>query len=396
MTLSKLSIVILAFITISPSLIIAQNDINYSPDPGIRIDSATTRKAVFRNDSLFVYYGQALWTGDSSGRGLAIATDQPDFNNFTKVNIDSFPLYNYALLPDSVTRRRYFKNLGDTISSESSTDGWNSSLDTDVRYVLDPSDNSTFGVHSTVVDAVGEIHLYYMGDMGVSSSAMNNIRHAVSTDGGDSFTFQDNNICGDLGWGGFTTYVDPDVVLMSNGDIRLYAMNPHGYQTPPSVFDTIAHTIHCFYSSDNGYTFSLDQTLSGSDTIVQCSDFSVHSVHDPKAVELPDGRLKVFINGMTFVGDSTYQFDIYSFTSLIPLTNLSESEPEHNAFTIYPNPTTETFAVSENGTLRIIDLLGREHLNKKVNANEEIEISDLPAGSYIVSMNNYTRVLILE
>ena len=124
MTLSKLSIVILALITISPSFIIAQNDINYSPDPGIRIDSATTRKAVFKNDTLFVYYGQQLWTGDSSGTGLAIATDQPDFNNFTKVNIDSFPLYNYALLPDGVTRRRYFKGLVDTISSESSTDNW--------------------------------------------------------------------------------------------------------------------------------------------------------------------------------------------------------------------------------------------------------------------------------
>ena len=122
----------------------------------------------------------------------------------------------------------------------------------------------------------------------------------------------------------------------------------------------------------------------------------MHSVHDPKVVELPDGRLKVFINGLSFVGDSTYQFDIYSFTSLIPLTNLSESEPQDNAFTIYPNPATETFAVSENGTLRIIDLLGREHLNKEVSANEEIEISDLPAGSYIVRINNFTRVLILE
>lgn len=366
-----------------------QAQLNYQVNPGIRIDSATTRKAVFRNDTVFVYYGYTLWDGTQNTieTGLAIATDAPDFNLFTKVNIDSFRKYNFTLLPDGVTWRRYFKgSSGDSIQSESTTTGWMPSMDQGSRYTLDPSDNGTFGVHSTLVDAQNNVHMYYMGDMGNQLSDMNNIRHAKSTDGGDNFTFMDDNVCGDLGWGGFFTYVDPDVALLQNGDIRMYAMNPHGYNPPASVFDSITSTIHCFYSSDNGDSYTLEPTLTGSDTIVQCSDFGVHSLNDPKVVQLPDGRMKVFVNGLTFDGDSTYNWNIYSFSSMPIISNVDEETlPEVR---IYPNPSANFININSphQSTVEVYDLNGRLLMQKGFRANHQLDVQHLVNGVYVIRL----------
>lgn len=65
------------FLTVILTSTFTQAQLDYEADPGIRVDQATTRRAVFINDTLFLYFGDQLWDGTpgTSSTGLAIATD---------------------------------------------------------------------------------------------------------------------------------------------------------------------------------------------------------------------------------------------------------------------------------------------------------------------------------
>ena len=364
----------------------AQTSPEYQADPGIRIDSATTRKAVMHNDTLFVYYGYQLNDGTTttSETGLAISVDAPDYNFFTKVNINDYPLYNMYLLPDGITRRKYYKDSsGDFLTSDSSTDDWTSTPDITNRYDLHSSDEGMFGVSTVVVDAEDNVHLYYMGDLW----GEDNIRHAMSADEGDSFTFQSNDVCGDLGGlPGNYSYIDPDVVMLDDNSIRLIVINRNGTIVPTSNTYPANWTVHSFLSTDNGMTFTKESTPSGDDTIAYASEFldtNVRSLHDPKIVQLPDGRIKFFLNGSTFADDSLH-WDIYSFTSMPDISSVEEIEK--TSWNIYPNPANDRISIQgiENKqTYEIMDMSGRTVLSGN-HCQESIDISMLEKGMYVL------------
>lgn len=75
------------------------------------------------------------------------------------------------------------------------------------------------------------------------------------------------------------TFVDPDLLLLPDGRIRLYAYN---IQT-----DSTQHTIVSAISSDNGQTFTLEDGVR----------FTSTKMWDPNVVILPDGSYRMYYNG---------------------------------------------------------------------------------------------------
>lgn len=63
---------------------------------------------------------------------------------------------------------------------------------------------------------------------------------------------------------------------------------------------------------------------------------------------------------------------------------------------LYPNPFTDKLSVSglsENGTIRVLDLNGRVVLNQQMNSGETVNTSALPSGSYIIKLSLKTGEL---
>jgi hypothetical protein len=75
------------------------------------------------------------------------------------------------------------------------------------------------------------------------------------------------------------TFVDPDLLVLPDGRIRLYAYN---IQT-----DDGTHTIVSAISQDNGKTFTVEEGVR----------FATTKMWDPNVVILPDGTYRMYYNG---------------------------------------------------------------------------------------------------
>ena len=65
-------------------------------------------------------------------------------------------------------------------------------------------------------------------------------------------------------------------------------------------------------------------------------------------------------------------------------------EPSEATLRVYPNPASSFLTVAtETEEITILDVLGRVALRTK--ATERIDVSDLPAGVYVVRANGQTR-----
>lgn len=271
--------------------------------------------------------------------------------------------------------------------SQSTTDWKTSMMDPGVRYHLHSSDNGTFGVSTVVVDANQRVHLYYMGDM----HAVNNIRHALSIDGGDTFTFQSNDVCGDFnGIGTQYSHLDPFALLLNDNRIRIYTVNANGTIVPPTSAYQANWNIYSFISSDNGMTFTQEMNSNGNDTLVKASffaDANVRSLHDPKAVQLPDGRIKVFMNGSTFPFGNNLVWDIYSVTSLPPVVSSTKDKQKQLSFSISPNPARDLIHITSNERIEKMEILsfsGKRILQTREN---NMDISNLKSGIYLLKVH---------
>lgn len=92
------------------------------------------------------------------------------------------------------------------------------------------------------------------------------------------------------------TFVDPDLLLLPDGRIRLYAYN---IQT-----DRSEHAIVSAISSDNGKTFSLEEGVR----------FTSTKMWDPNVIILPDGSYRMYYNGDDAIRSATSQ-DGLAFTA---------------------------------------------------------------------------------
>ena len=66
-------------------------------------------------------------------------------------------------------------------------------------------------------------------------------------------------------------------------------------------------------------------------------------------------------------------------------TNIKKEE--NTPLMVFPNPTENTFVISDFGLLTITDILGRETMMLEIN-NSIINVSNLPSGLYFIHLNN--------
>lgn len=361
----------------------------FTPDSGVRLDSATTRNAKLINDTMFLYYGQELDT-NGSVFGLAISVDKPDYLTYTTVNINDYPLHNFHTLPNGLKRRYTFdQNLG-YLKSETSTDWQTAVPDTGSRYNLHSSDNGIYGVSSYYNDSSGGVHIVYIGDIG----GVDNTRHAYSADSGWTFTFLDGDVCGDSnGLGGNYSYWDPFALVNPDNSVRIFTMNAHGITAPPH--QPTGH-IYTFLSTDNGMTFTREVDAGSGDSIrISYDDFpgiANTSLNDPKAVNLPDGRIRLFVNGLVQQPDSSYVWQILSATLLLPLD--VDDDLSSNGITVYPNPANDFVRIDVEGKagehceLKMLDIFGRVVGSREdfQIGHSEFDLREFSAGVYWLRM----------
>jgi Secretion system C-terminal sorting domain len=83
---------------------------------------------------------------------------------------------------------------------------------------------------------------------------------------------------------------------------------------------------------------------------------------------------------------------------LVLSANKIATENINNNFSIYPNPVTDAFYIShsfrgDNFKLQITDLAGRVHLINNVQNNQSLQIQQLPAGFYVVSLLSANKII---
>jgi hypothetical protein len=195
-------------------------------------------------------------------------------------------------LPDG-TWRLYQWNPGTrTMGSLGSPDGVRFTAEAGVRYTPTPDDNGTFGVYEAFTES-REVVLLYLGDL----MGLNNLRRAVSTDNGATFTFDRANVLGDASLGGGArSFVDPESLPLPDGRRRMFVMKQG--------------SIYSFISADGARSFT--QEPGARLTSASFTETAVPAMFDPSPVRLADGRFRIYVAGGTGGGATS----IYSATSL--------------------------------------------------------------------------------
>lgn len=270
--------------------------LTFIADVGTRAENASNAGVRFQSSTLqLLYESQAQAT--KGKHPVEESTEASDWLTFapttTETDQDTFRAHH---LPDG-TWRTYGVDTtvgieGSCLQSRSSTDGVTYTPDEGCRYTLQDADNGKMGVYELFNTSTGDVVLLYIGDM----MGMNNVRRAVSTDGGWTFTFDHDDVLGDESAGGGSgSYVDEKVVSLGNEAFYLVAMK--------------SGSIYGFLSSDDGATFVNEGA------ILVPSDYGLTngSLHDPQIIALPDGRYRIFV---TLFDRDTGESSIVSATTL--------------------------------------------------------------------------------
>jgi hypothetical protein len=203
------------------------------------------------------------------------------------------------LLPDGTWRRYIFNDATDEVTSMSSTDGAHFTDDEGVRYTLQVDDKGTMGVFDVFTTPAGNVVMLYLGDL----NGLNNLRRAVSTDGGWTFIFDRGDVLGDASLGGgANSFVDPYSILLPSGRRRLFTMKQGA--------------IYSFISDEPFSNFILEPgvRLSPEDF----TEFEVTGLFDPKVILLPDGRYRMYVTATIQAADGSQRQAIVSATTPAP------------------------------------------------------------------------------
>jgi hypothetical protein len=251
---------------VDPSLI-------FTFDAGYRVLDATNPAAGIGADGVYwLYYtdhatGRPMVTTSANGLSFGTASVAATWANDSR----------NTLMPDGKTWRRYAYDPRTVLmTSSKSSDGITFTSESGTCYTPQPQDNATLGVYDAFSDPSGNVVLLYIGDL----FGRNNIRRAVSHDGGLTFTFERGNILGDdNAGGGGNSYVDEKTTRLPDGRLRLFTMK--------------SLTIYSFLSIDGGYSFSLEAGAR-----LRPSDFkggTLNTLNDPVVIVLPDGRFRMYV-----------------------------------------------------------------------------------------------------
>ncbi len=259
----------------------------FVPDDGIRVEDASNAGVKKNADGSVSLVFQSR-SADSRGRNdVAVAQVSSDWLTFTRTDEGVNPAQFRALkLPDG-TCRAYGMDATKSgvlpgssgLKSQSSKDCVTYTDDPGTRYTLTESDNGSMGVYDLFVDSSEHVVLLYLADM----KGLNNLRRAVSTDGGWTFMWQADDVLGDavLGGGG-QSYVDNKVIILADGRELMVAMRQG--------------KIYTFISEDDGKTWTRN---SDELTPEEFGGEGVKGLYDPQIVQLADGRFRIYVTGET-------------------------------------------------------------------------------------------------
>ena len=276
-------------------------DLTFIPDPGIRIKMASQPAPMAAEDgTIYVFYSnRTALPNEPNSNAVARSTDGLTFTDLG-MERDSLSVINpfATQLPDGVWRLYDIDMNTGVMTSRSSPDGIHFTPDSGVRYTA-PADQLPIGVRDFYVNPSGDVIFLYIAPL---DGADHHIRRAVSTDGGNTFTFHSNNVLGDLSNAGLDRHVDPKFVVLPDGGARLFTMVQGCVAIPGQ---RACCNIYSFTTTD-GYTFTQDPgtRLTTSDF----TEFTVWSLNDPWAVLLPDGRFRIYLAALMEDGSSSKPF----------------------------------------------------------------------------------------
>jgi hypothetical protein len=260
----------------------APSELTFVPDSGIRIENASNPAVgIDGSGTVYLYHQEA-----SSGRQLlAMSSDGLTFGGSVTSVTNSFRPNDSrrTQLPDGSWRLYAYDLQARQMKSHRSFDGAGFTPESGARYAPAAGDGGTIGVYDAFTSS-GQVVLLYLGDL----QGKNNLRRAVSTDNGDTFTFDREDLLGDGGAGGGSrTYVDPKQLLLPDGRRRLFVMKG-------------GNQIFSFIGPNDGSSFSLE---SGERLdVATFSTVPIQSLNDPVAVRLPDGRYRIYVAARLVAG----------------------------------------------------------------------------------------------
>ena len=277
--------------TPTPPVTALPADLVFYADPGIRKQSAAIPEAgIDPSGTVHLYYEDPT---NSPPRALvATAADGLNFSGGTPMtNANRAYDSRRTLMPDGTWRIYMYNQLTQMMTSSRSTDGVTFTQEAGARYVPSAADFGWIGIHDEYTEG-SRVIMNYLGD----KSGLNNLRRAVSTDNGVTFTFDRENLLGDAGLGGGgNSHVDQTSIKLPDGRRRMFVMR--------------RLEIFSFITSD-GLTYSQEPG-----TRLKMSDFTtttVSSLNDPVVIRLPDGRYRMYVAAMV---PSAGQPSIFSATT---------------------------------------------------------------------------------
>ena len=254
-------------------------DLEFVADPGIRVDYAALPKPfVDEHGRVHLFYQESK--GPGSRNYYAISSDGLTFEDAREEQATDLAYHPFRVrMPNGVWRMYSWDQRTGELRSRSAGDGAAFADDPGVRYRWQPEDNQWSGVHDEYVDRDGRVVLLYLGD----NLGLNNLRRAISTDNGWTFTFTNGNVLGDSDdareRGPSAAFVDQKTIALPDGLHRLFAMRQ-------------GCAIYSFIEGEDGaYTRESGMRV----TVESWPDLSIRSLHDPVVVRLADGRYRMYV-----------------------------------------------------------------------------------------------------
>ncbi len=109
------------------------------------------------------------------------------------------------------------------------------------------------------------------------------------------------------------------------------------------------------------------------------------------------------IDNNTLPGDNYYRLRITERSAAVYYSVILRvfQTASANEFTFYPNPATHSFIVYRNTSgpadLRLTDITGKTVVQKRIwNRQEEIKLQELPAGIYLLQVNQFIKKLVIR
>jgi hypothetical protein len=142
-----------------------------------------------------------------------------------------------------------------------------------------------------------------------------------------------------------------------------------------------------YYTKEGYETFSNESAGSGKIRFTSAAS-SLYYIDTGCSSSTYDGG---YINSTSYY----YAFAI-AWADSATTTAISTLNKTDDSFILYPNPATDKVTVSINGTegslsLSLYDIFGRLVMKKQISADEQLDISSLPAGVYFVSIETENR-----